>query len=102
MNSKLLRYILLEERTRRRLFKLLDLSHRGMKEIVLLSPLTFEPLCPQTFMNWKFPSRLPPVLSEEINPDAWNEVLKEQVKSTYQYDYTGIPQGRKSYSFVID
>lgn len=53
-------------------------------------------------MNWKFPSRLPPVLSEEINPDAWNEVLKEQVKSTYQYDYTGIPQGRKSYSVVID
>jgi len=52
-------------------------------------------------MNWKFPSRLPPVLSEEINPDAWNEVLKEQVKSTYQYDYTGIPQGRKSYSVVI-
>ncbi|KAK2563279.1 hypothetical protein P5673_013641 [Acropora cervicornis] len=47
----------------------------------------------ETFINWKFPSRLPPVLSEEINPDAWNEVLKEQVKSTYQYDYTGIPQG---------
>ncbi|XP_067040942.1 uncharacterized protein [Acropora muricata] len=47
----------------------------------------------ETFMNWKFPSRLPPVLSEEINPDAWNEVSKEQVKSTYQYDYTGTPQG---------
>lgn len=50
-------------------------------------------------MVWKFPSRFPPVLNEEINPEAMSEVSKEQIKSTYQADYTGIPQGNKAYYY---
>ena len=45
-------------------------------------------------MVWKFPSRFPPVLAEDINPEAMQEVSKDELKSTYQSDYTGIPQGK--------
>ena len=48
-------------------------------------------------MIWKFPSRFPPLLDEEISPEAMQEVSKEQIKSTYQSDYTGIPQGKVYY-----
>lgn len=46
-------------------------------------------------MIWKFSCRFPSLLDEEISPKAMNEVSKEQIKSTYQSDYTGIPQGKK-------
>ncbi len=45
-------------------------------------------------MIWKFPSRLPSVDLEEINPETWQEVAQDQIKSTYQSDFTGIPQGK--------
>ena len=45
-------------------------------------------------MIWKFPSRLPPVYMEEIHPETMQEVAQDQIKSTYQSDYTGIPQGK--------
>ena len=44
-------------------------------------------------MIWKFPSRLPLVFTNEKSPEAMSEVFKDQIKSTYQFDYTGIPQG---------
>lgn len=44
-------------------------------------------------MIWKFPSRFPPVYMEGINPETMQEVAEDQIKSTYQSDYTGIPQG---------
>ncbi|XP_020629597.1 uncharacterized protein LOC110066695 isoform X2 [Orbicella faveolata] len=47
----------------------------------------------EAFMIWKFPSRLPPVHMEEINPETMQELEQGQLKSTYQSDYTGIPQG---------
>jgi len=47
----------------------------------------------EAFMIWKFSSRFPPLLDEEISPEMMSEVSKEQIKSTYQSDYTGIPQG---------
>ncbi|XP_078371538.1 uncharacterized protein LOC144655195 isoform X2 [Oculina patagonica] len=47
----------------------------------------------EAFMIWKFPSRLPSVDLEEINPETWQEVAQDQIKSTYQSDFTGIPQG---------
>ena len=46
----------------------------------------------QAFMNWKFPSRLPPLDSFEM-PEAMEQVAHDQLESTYQSDYTGIPQG---------
>jgi len=48
-------------------------------------------------MIWKFSSRFPPLLDEEISPEMMSEVSKEQIKSTYQSDYTGIPQGELHY-----
>ena len=47
-------------------------------------------------MIWKFSSRLPPVHMEEINPETMQELEQGQLKSTYQSDYTGIPQGTSS------
>lgn len=47
-------------------------------------------------MIWKFPSRFPPVYMEEVNPETMREVEQDQLKSTYQSDYTGIPQGKSS------
>lgn len=47
----------------------------------------------EAFITWKFASRFPSVLCEEIDPEAMNEVCKDELKSTYQSDYTGIPQG---------
>ncbi|XP_068719087.1 uncharacterized protein [Montipora capricornis] len=47
----------------------------------------------EAFMIWKFPSRLPLVFTNEKSPEAMSEVFKDQIKSTYQFDYTGIPQG---------
>ena len=47
-------------------------------------------------MILKFPSRLPPVHMEEINPETMRELEQGQSKSTYQSDYTGIPQGKSS------
>lgn len=38
---------------------------------------------------------------EAINPEAIREVSKEQIKSTYQSDYTGIPQGKAYYCSVL-
>jgi len=46
----------------------------------------------EAFMNWKFPSRLPPVDSFE-STEAMEQVAQDHLKSTYQSDYTGIPQG---------
>lgn len=33
---------------------------------------------------------------EEINPETMQELEQGQLKSTYQSDYTGIPQGKSS------
>ena len=44
-------------------------------------------------MIWKFPSRLPSMQPSEINSKDMEEVNKDQLKSTYQSDFTGIPQG---------
>lgn len=33
---------------------------------------------------------------EEVNPETMREVEQDQLKSTYQSDYTGIPQGKSS------
>ena len=52
-------------------------------------------------MIWKFPSRFPPLLDEQISPEAMNEVNKEQIKSTYQSDYTGIPQGKIKFMYIL-
>lgn len=45
-------------------------------------------------MIWRFPGRLPPL---EPVPDLTNEAIehvsKESLKSTYQVDYLGMPQG---------
>lgn len=47
-------------------------------------------------MIWKFPSRFPPVHMEELNPETMQELEQDQLKSTYQSDYTAIPQGKAS------
>jgi len=47
----------------------------------------------KAFMIWKFPSRFPPVHMEELNPETMQELEQDQLKSTYQSDYTAIPQG---------
>lgn len=47
-------------------------------------------------MIWKFPRRFPPVLMEEVNPETMQELQHDQLKSTYQSDYTAIPQGKAS------
>ena len=52
-------------------------------------------------MIWKFPSRLPPVHMEEINPETMRELEQGQSKSTYQSDYTGIPQGKSSKKSIV-
>lgn len=45
-------------------------------------------------MKWKFSSRFPSVPAEDIDPEVMNEVCKDELKSTYHSDYTGIPQGK--------
>lgn len=46
----------------------------------------------QTFLNWRFSSQLPPLDSFEMK-EAMEQVVHDQSKSTYQTDYTAIPQG---------
>lgn len=45
-------------------------------------------------MIWKFPSRLPPLQPAEISNKDLEEVCQDQLRSTYQSDFTGIPQGK--------
>ncbi|KAK3701732.1 hypothetical protein QZH41_018895 [Actinostola sp. cb2023] len=48
----------------------------------------------EAFMIWKFPGRnLPALDPAEYSTENMEEITYDQLKSTYQNDYTGIPQG---------
>jgi hypothetical protein len=48
----------------------------------------------QAFLIWKFPNNLLSLEPSEYTNENMEEVCYDQLKTTYQNDYTGIPQGQ--------